>query len=133
MPRSVKPSKGLVSSKQLLGQDISWTRKNDRLQTAQATSKFAYVLKAIELTERYAKEQNCQLSTFKLQLDSDLDSPDGQKIWPRFFQRPLLLPQSKRWYAYYKLALTPLEIFQARDQRSLSRFKKNGSLGDIRD
>ena len=29
---------GLVSSKQLLGQDISWTRKNDQLQTAQAVS-----------------------------------------------------------------------------------------------
>lgn len=70
---------GLVSSKQLLGQDIYWTRENDQLQTTQATAKFAYVLKAIELTERYAKEQNCQLSTFNLQLDSDLDSPDGKK------------------------------------------------------
>lgn len=120
---------GLVSSKQLLGQDIYWTRENDQLQTTQATAKFAYVLKAIELTERYAKEQNCQLSTFNLQLDSDLDSPDGKK-YGLGSSAAVTVATVKAVAAYYNLALTPLEIFKLAASAHYL-VQKNGSLGDI--
>ena len=116
-------------SKQLLGQDIYWTRENDQLQTTQATAKFAYVLKAIELTERYAKEQNCQLSTFNLQLDSDLDSPDGKK-YGLGSSAAVTVATVKAVAAYYNLALTPLEIFKLAASAHYL-VQKNGSLGDI--
>lgn len=121
-------AKGHLASKQLK-KEIYWTRENDLLTSKDLSKDFSYVLEAIKLTERYAKEQGKTLQTFDLSLDSDLDSPDGKK-YGLGSSAAVTVAVVKALDKFYALDLSKLEIFKI---AALAHYlvQKNGSLGDI--
>lgn len=57
----------------------SLTRRNGELVLDIRENPFHYVLAAIHLTEKYAQEQNKELSFYHLKVTSELDSSNGRK------------------------------------------------------
>ena len=81
------------------------------------------------MTERYATECGHQLQFFNLEIDSELDSPDGKKFGLGS-SAAVTVGVVKAIAAFYHLHLTAMEIYKL---AALAHYnvQGNGSLGDI--
>ncbi|GEK90503.1 phosphomevalonate kinase [Alkalibacterium kapii] len=79
---SVSPSNehfGKVLSASLSQTPLKWRRNNDRMNLETFNEKADILLKTLEITERFLKEQKITLPYYDVHIKSDLDSADGLK------------------------------------------------------
>ena len=75
-----KTDKGSIHSTGFTDKPVKWTRVNDQVKLADSTDSLTYVLSAIHLTEAYLVENGISLSPFDLQIESELDDANGEKL-----------------------------------------------------
>ncbi len=119
---------GSIISQQYQGKLI-WQREGNKMVFDNRDNPFQYILTAIQLTEKYAQQQNAQLQLFHLRVDSQLDSADGKK-YGLGSSAAVTVATVKAVCKFYHLNVNKAIIFKLAAIAHLS-VQKNGSLGDI--
>ena len=120
---------GSIQSAQYSSLPIRWTRRNGELVLDIRENPFHYVLAAIHLTEKYAQEQNKELSFYHLKVTSELDSSNGRK-YGLGSSGAVTVGTVKALNIFYDLGLENEEIFKLSALAHLA-VQGNGSCGDI--
>ena len=120
---------GSITSFQYGNLPILWRRHNDQLVLDKRENPFHYILAAITLTEKYAKELNKELSFFSLTIDSELDSSNGRK-YGLGSSAAVTVATVKALCKFYELEDTDELVFKLAALAHLS-VKSNGSCGDV--
>ncbi|ALS02967.1 phosphomevalonate kinase [Enterococcus silesiacus] len=120
---------GSIQSAQYSSLPVRWTRRNNELVLDIRENPFHYVLAAIRLTEKYAQEQEKELSFYHLKVTSELDSSNGRK-YGLGSSGAVTVATVKALGLFYDLALTEEEIFKLSALAHLE-VQGNGSCGDI--
>jgi len=108
---------------------IRWTRRDGELVLDIRENPFHYILAAIRLTEKYAREKNILLSFYDLKVTSELDSSNGRK-YGLGSSGAVTVATVKALNMFYALNLTQIEIFKIAALANLT-VQDNGSCGDI--
>ena len=90
---------------------------------------FHYILAAIKITEKYAREQGKELAFFDLKVTSELDNSNGRK-YGLGSSGAVTVATVKALSAFYELPLTPMMTFKLAALAHLE-VQGNGSCGDI--
>ncbi|AYW46157.1 phosphomevalonate kinase [Tetragenococcus koreensis] len=120
---------GSIQSQQYSDLPIRWTRRNGELVLDHRENPFHYILAAIRLTERYAKEQGTLLSFYHLKVTSELDNSSGRK-YGLGSSGAVTVGTVKALNLFYDLQLDPLMQFKIAALAHLA-VQGNGSCGDI--
>ncbi|MBO1099833.1 phosphomevalonate kinase [Enterococcus hirae] len=120
---------GSIQSEQYSGMPIRWTRRDGELVLDIRENPFHYILAAIRLTEKYAREKNILLSFYDLKVTSELDSSNGRK-YGLGSSGAVTVATVKALNMFYALNLTQIEIFKIAALANLT-VQDNGSCGDI--
>ncbi|MGK0551018.1 phosphomevalonate kinase [Enterococcus faecalis] len=120
---------GSIQSAQYSSLPIRWTRRKGELVLDIRENPFHYVLAAIHLTEKYAREQKKQLSFFHLKVTSELDNSSGRK-YGLGSSGAVTVATVKALNLFYELKLTEEQIFKLSALAHLE-VQGNGSCGDI--
>lgn len=120
---------GSITSFQYGNLPILWRRHNDQLVLDKRENPFHYILAAITLTEKYAKELNKSLAFFSLTVDSELDSSNGRK-YGLGSSAAVTVATVKALCQFYELEDTDELVFKLAALAHLS-VKSNGSCGDV--
>ena len=120
---------GSITSFQYGNLPILWRRHHDQLVLDKRENPFHYILAAITLTEKYAKELNKELAFFSLTIDSELDSSNGRK-YGLGSSAAVTVATVKALCQFYELEETDELIFKLAALAHLS-VKSNGSCGDV--
>lgn len=120
---------GSITSFQYGNLPILWKRNNDQLILDKRENPFHYILAAITLTEKYAKELNKELFFFSLTIDSELDSSNGRK-YGLGSSAAVTVATVKALCQFYELEDTDELVFKLAALAHLS-VKSNGSCGDV--
>lgn len=108
---------------------ILWTRQNGELVLDKRENPFHYILEAMNLTERFAKEQGKELSFYELTVTSELDNSNGKK-YGLGSSGAVTVATVKALSKYYELNLSKEQIFKIAALAHLF-VQGNGSCGDI--
>lgn len=120
---------GSIQSQQYSDLPIRWTRRNGELVLDHRENPFHYILAAIRLTERYAKEQGTLLSFYHLKVTSELDNSSGRK-YGLGSSGAVTVGTVKALNLFYDLQMDPLTQFKIAALAHLA-VQGNGSCGDI--
>jgi len=120
---------GSIQSQQYSDLPIRWTRRNGELVLDHRENPFHYILAAIRLTERYAKEQGTLLSFYHLKVTSELDNSSGRK-YGLGSSGAVTVGTVKALNLFYDLQMDPLMQFKIAALAHLA-VQGNGSCGDI--
>lgn len=120
---------GSIVSNQYQENSLLWSRVGDEMVFDNRDNPFHYILSAIRLTEKYARELNRPLSLYKLYVDSELDSHDGKK-YGLGSSAAVTVATVKALNAFYDLNMTADQIYKLSAIAHLD-VQGNGSLGDI--
>ncbi|WP_034552430.1 phosphomevalonate kinase [Carnobacterium funditum] len=120
---------GSITSFQYGNLPILWRRHHDQLVLDKRENPFHYILAAITVTEKYAKELNKELSLFSLTIDSELDSSNGRK-YGLGSSAAVTVATVKALCQFYELEDTDELVFKLAALAHLS-VKSNGSCGDV--
>lgn len=120
---------GSIQSAQYSSLPVRWTRKNNELVLDIRENPFHYVLAAIRLTEKYAQEQNKNLSFYHLKVTSELDNSNGRK-YGLGSSGAVTVATVKALGMLYGLHLTEEDVFKLSALAHLE-VQGNGSCGDI--
>ncbi len=120
---------GSILSHQYQENSLYWRRDGDELVFDNRDNPFHYILSAIRLTEKYAREQNLPLGLYNLEVDSDLDSADGKK-YGLGSSAAVTVATVKALNEYYHLGMGPEQLYKLSAIAHLD-VQGNGSLGDI--
>ncbi|WP_429950217.1 phosphomevalonate kinase [Enterococcus sp. AZ101] len=120
---------GSIQSAQYSTLPVRWTRRNNELVLDIRENPFHYVLAAIRLTEKYAHEQQKELSFYHLKVTSELDSSNGRK-YGLGSSGAVTVATVKALALFYDLQLKEEEIFKLSALAHLA-VQGNGSCGDI--
>ncbi|MCI1903992.1 MAG: phosphomevalonate kinase [Enterococcaceae bacterium] len=120
---------GTIQSAQYRDLPVRWTRKNDRMIIDVRDNPFHYILAAIRMTEKFAKEKGRELDFFDLKVESELDSSNGRK-YGLGSSGAVTVATVQVLGKFYKLDLQPLEVFKL---AALAHHEvaSNGSCGDL--
>ncbi len=120
---------GSIQSQQYSDLPIRWTRRDGELVLDHRENPFHYILAAIRLTERYAKEQGTLLSFYHLKVTSELDNSSGRK-YGLGSSGAVTVGTVKALNLFYDLQMDPLMQFKIAALAHLA-VQGNGSCGDI--
>ena len=120
---------GSIVSNQYQENSLFWQRVGDEMVFDNRDNPFHYILSAIRLTEKYARELNRPLSLYKLYVDSELDSLDGKK-YGLGSSAAVTVATVKALNEFYQLNMTADQIYKLSAIAHLD-VQGNGSLGDI--
>ncbi|GMG67673.1 phosphomevalonate kinase [Tetragenococcus halophilus] len=120
---------GSIQSQQYSDLPIRWTRREGELVLDHRENPFHYILAAIRLTERYAKEQGTLLSFYHLKVTSELDNSSGRK-YGLGSSGAVTVGTVKALNLFYDLQMDPLMQFKIAALAHLA-VQGNGSCGDI--
>lgn len=120
---------GSINSRQYEENSIYWRRQGDQIIFDHRDNPFHYIMTAIDFTEQYAQSCGRQLDCYHLNIDSQLDSPDGKK-YGLGSSAAVTVATIKALNAYYDLQLSKSQLFKL---AAIVHFEVqgNGSLGDI--
>lgn len=122
-------SKGSIQSQQYSDLPIKWSRRNGELVLDHRENPFHYILAAIRLTERLAKETNHTLRFYDLKVTSELDNSNGRK-YGLGSSGAVTVATVKALNEYYQLNLDLMTQFKLAALAHLD-VQGNGSCGDI--
>lgn len=120
---------GSIQSAQYSSLPIQWTRRKGELVLDIRENPFHYILAAIHLTEKYAREQQKGLAFYHLKVTSELDNSNGRK-YGLGSSGAVTVATVTALNLFYKLNLTEEEIFKLSALAHLA-VQGNGSCGDI--
>ncbi|MDN6639277.1 MAG: phosphomevalonate kinase [Tetragenococcus sp.] len=120
---------GSIQSQQYSDLPIRWTRRDGELVLDHRENPFHYILAAIRLTERYAKEQGTLLSFYHLKVTSELDNSSGRK-YGLGSSGAVTVGTVKALNLFYDLQMDPIMQFKIAALAHLA-VQGNGSCGDI--
>lgn len=122
-------SYGSINSRQYEENSIYWRRQGDQIIFDHRDNPFHYIMTAIDFTEQYAQACDKRLDCYHLNIDSQLDSPDGKK-YGLGSSAAVTVATVKALSEYYDLGLTKSQLFKL---AAIVHFEVqgNGSLGDI--
>lgn len=120
---------GSIISHQYQENSLYWRRDGDELVFDNRDNPFHYILSAIRLTEKYARELGKPLGLYNLEVDSDLDSADGKK-YGLGSSAAVTVATVKALNDYYNLEMGPENVYKLAAIAHLD-VQGNGSLGDI--
>jgi phosphomevalonate kinase len=120
---------GSIVSKQYQENSIYWQRVGDEIVFDDRDNPFHYILSAIRLTEKYAREMGHPLALYDLKVDSDLDSEDGKK-YGLGSSAAVTVATVKALNQFYGLKMTADQVYKLSAIAHLD-VQGNGSLGDI--
>lgn len=120
---------GSIVSKQYQENSLLWQRDGDAVVFDNRDNPFHYILSAINLTEKYARELGKPLALYKLFVDSDLDSDDGKK-YGLGSSAAVTVATVKALNKFYDLQMSADQIYKLAAIAHLD-VQGNGSLGDI--
>ncbi|SEK62631.1 phosphomevalonate kinase [Carnobacterium iners] len=120
---------GSITSFQYGNLPILWRRHNDQLVLDKRENPFHYILAAITVTEKYAKELNKELAFFSITIDSELDSSNGRK-YGLGSSAAVTVATIKALCQFYNLDSNDELVFKLAALAHLS-VKSNGSCGDV--
>lgn len=111
------------------GMSIPWTRKNGQLFIDERENPFTYIIKAINITEKYLKELGKEPVLFNLEVQSELDNNDGKK-YGLGSSGAVTVATIKALFLFYKVKYTPEIVYKLASLAHLS-MQSNGSFGDL--
>lgn len=120
---------GSIQSAQYSELPVKWTRRRGELVLDIRENPFHYILAAIKLTERYAKELGHPLRFFDLKVTSELDNSNGRK-YGLGSSGAVTVAMVKALNEFYGLGLSRVTIFKLASLAHLE-VQGNGSCGDI--
>lgn len=120
---------GSIVSKQYQDSSIQWQRRGGEIVLDNRDNTFNYILSAIRLTEEYAQSLGCNMETYHLKVNSELDSPDGKK-YGLGSSAAVTVATINALCQFYDLPLTKDRLFKLAAIAHLD-VQGNGSLGDI--
>lgn len=120
---------GSIQSAQYSELPVKWTRRGGELVLDIRENPFHYILAAIKITEKYAREQGKELAFFDLKVTSELDNSNGRK-YGLGSSGAVTVATVKALSAFYELPLTPMMTFKLAALAHLE-VQGNGSCGDI--
>ena len=120
---------GSIQSEQYRSIPVRWTRKENELVLDTRDNPFHYILAAIHLTEKFAQEEQKELSFYHLKVTSELDNANGRK-YGLGSSGAVTVATVKALNQFYHLGLDNERIFKLSALAHLS-VQGNGSCGDI--
>lgn len=127
----IKPSThyGKILSRQYQTSIIYWRRESNHIIFDNRDNPFRYIMAAVRVTEAYARDLNHDLGFYDLKIDSQLDSPNGEK-YGLGSSAAVTVATIHAICKYYHLPLTKAKLFKL---AAIAHFsvQGNGSLGDI--
>lgn len=120
---------GSIISHQYQENSLFWRRDGYELVFDNRDNPFHYILSAIRLTEKYARECGKPLGLYNLEVNSDLDSIDGKK-YGLGSSAAVTVATVKALNEYYQLDMGPEHVYKLAAIAHLD-VQGNGSLGDI--
>ena len=108
---------------------IRWFTRKRELVLDHRENPFHYILAAIRLTEKYAKEKGYHLSFYDMKVTSELDNSNGRK-YGLGSSGAVTVATVKALNEYYQLGLDLMTQFKLAALAHLD-VQGNGSCGDI--
>lgn len=108
---------------------ISWMRKNEKLNLERHDARLAYILAAINIVEKYAKELGKSLSYYHIRVKSDLEAQDGIK-YGLGSSAAVTVATINALCKYYHIEITEDRLFKLSALANLS-VNSSSSCGDI--
>jgi phosphomevalonate kinase len=122
-------SVGSIQSEQFGETPVKWIRRNDELVLDKRDNPFHYILAAIKITEKYAKEQGRDLGFYELKVTSELDNSNGRK-YGLGSSGAVTVATVRAVSQFYNLELNDLIVYKLSALAHLE-VQGNGSTGDI--
>ena len=120
---------GSLASSQYGRLPVRWRRSGDALVLDREENPFDYVLSAISVTEKYAREHGRSLGIYHLTIDSQLDDFSGRK-YGLGSSGAVTVATIKVLARFYDLTLSPLTLFKLAALAQID-IQPNGSCGDL--
>ncbi|WP_057829112.1 phosphomevalonate kinase [Liquorilactobacillus cacaonum] len=120
---------GTINSQQYKENSLYWKREGNNMVFDNRDNPFHYILSAVHLAESYAQSLNKTMKCYHLNIDSDLDSPDGKK-YGLGSSAAVTVATVKALCRFYDLPITNDILFKLSAIAHLD-IQGNGSLGDI--
>lgn len=108
---------------------IFWTRNNDKLTIEGHTNRLSYILSAINIVERYARELGRNLLYFDLRVSSDLVTQDGVK-YGLGSSAAVTVGTIESLLKFYDIEITLDKLFKLSSLANIL-INDKGSCGDI--
>lgn len=126
---SQTPDKGSIRSRQNGIKEASWTRQNQQVVLDEDNPFFAYVLEAIHVVEEWLLESGGSVSSFYLDIESELDSSSGHKIGLGS-SAAVTVAVIRALLRFYRLPEEDETIYKLAALAHM-RLGSNGSFGDL--
>lgn len=120
---------GTINSAQYEENSVNWTRNGNKIVFDNRDNPFHFLIEAINIAEKYVKENNKSLKFYHLSINSELDNHDGRKLGLGS-SAAITVATIKALCKFYNLNVTNDEIFKLSAIAHLN-VQGNGSLGDI--
>lgn len=120
---------GSIYSKQYSQDSLHWVRHGDKIIIDNRDNPFAFILSAIQYTEKYVHERGIRLAVYDLHVNSNLDSADGKK-YGLGSSAAVTVATVKAILQFYHLPATRDLLFKIAAIAHYS-VQKNGSAGDV--
>lgn len=108
---------------------ISWVRKTEKIILKRNDTRLQYVLAAINIVEKYAKELGRKLSYYHLRVSSDLETQNGIK-YGLGSSAAVTVATISALCSYFNIDITKEKLFKLSAMANLS-INNKGSCGDI--
>ncbi len=108
---------------------ILWTRENERLILEGQDARLKYILSAINIAEKYARELGRNLSYYHLRVNSDLEAQNGIK-YGLGSSAAVIVATISALCEHYDIEVTEDRLFKLSALANLS-INNSGSCGDI--
>lgn len=108
---------------------IFWIRSNEELILEKHDNRLKYILKAIDIVEKYAKELGRRHSYYNLRVNSDLETQNGLKFGLGS-SAAVTVATVSALCKYYEIEITEDKLFKLSALTNIS-INNRGSCGDI--
>lgn len=126
---NIKKSDKKGSIKSYSNVQMIWSRKDDKIFVDQEDDRFIYIVKSIQITEKYLTEKKIKLDIYDIEVKSELESNDGIK-YGLGSSAAVVVAIIKGLLRYYNINYTKLELFKLSALASIL-INTNTSCGDI--
>lgn len=108
---------------------ILWFRENGKIKLVKHDERLIYVLTAINIVEKYARELGRNLSCYHLKIHSDLDNQDGIK-YGLGSSAAVIVATVEALCNYYDINISKEKLFKLSALTNI-KINKDSSCGDI--